>query len=707
MADALDFRTLMVVLALLYFCEAAGLIYVWRTHLNYTPSRNWALGSVLIAVGTLFVAARGQFSGAAAIIAGNLCICTGILVYASGVVQASERKAPWRSGAALLCAYLLAITWFTIWVPSLETRILLFGCFTAVCLGFAAACALRAPPGPLRLTLSLIAALLALQAGTALMRGIAAMQFGATLFQASTSQLVFIFSNIASSFLLAVLFATLTSQRVTALLVEARTLAERAAAVKSDFLANMSHEIRTPLNSIVGFAGLLKASDALNARDRRYVEVVGDAGRSLLTIVNDVLDFSSLDSGAFKLHAKPFALRVLIEHVAEGFLPLTTEKGLSLDVRVQGAPAPAHVGDDTRIRQVLINLIGNAIKFTAKGGVSVTLEAAPPTGGRQRLRIEVRDTGIGIAPAKLPALFTRFTQADGSINRRFGGSGLGLAISKRLVEHMDGRIGVDSMEGAGSMFWFVLDLACAPQSALGEAAADQSSVRETSLRRILVVDDVDLNRELVIALLAPHGHDIDQAADGAEAIRAVERKAFDLVLMDVQMPGIDGLAAARTIRALPQCSRLPIVAMTAQALPEQIDACRKAGMDDYVAKPIVPTALFAAVEKWTDRTAPAKPAGPEISLPDDVTLELRAKFIERCAVDLAEIHALMSSKSAATRGDLHKLIHRCAGAAGTLGFAEIGACAGDLDQAFARGDDPPDADVARFAAVLDAAVKAA
>lgn len=707
MADVLDFRTLLVVVALMYFCQAAGLIYVWRTHLNYAPARNWALGSGLIAVGTLFLALGQQLASSAGIIGANLCIYMGMLLFASGIVQACERKVPWRAGAALICAAVLALAWFTIWAPSVPARVMVFSCFSTVCFGFAAASALRAPRGPLRGTLWLIAALLTAVAAASFVRGIAAVQFGTTLFQSTVPQIVFMFTTIVSSFLLTILLATLTSQRVAALLVQASAVAERAAAAKVDFLTNMSHEIRTPLNSIIGFAGLLKASDALTTRDRHYVDVVGDASRSLLAIVNDVLDFSSLDSGGIQLHPKPFALRALIEHVAEGFLPLTTEKGLSIDIRVQGTPAPAHLGDDTRIRQVLVNLIGNAIKFTIKGAVTVTLEVTAEAGDRQHLRIEVRDTGIGIAADKLPELFTRFTQADSSINRRFGGSGLGLAISKRLVEQMSGQIGANSAEGAGSMFWFVLDLPCAAQSALAQDTKAGASVRRITPRRILVVDDVDLNRELAIALLAPHGHEIDEAADGAEAVRAVERKTYDLVLMDVQMPGIDGLAATRTIRALPQCAGLPIVAMTAQALPGQIDACRDAGMNDYVAKPITPAALFAAVEKWSARVEPAKPAAPAGSLPDEIMLKLRAKFVERCISDLSEIHALMSSPGADARGDLHKLIHRFAGTAGTLGFAEIGACASGLDQAFARGDDPAEADIARFAAELEDMVKAA
>ncbi len=487
---------------------------------------------------------------------------------------------------------------------------------------------------------------------------------------------------------------------------DARDRAEKAMRAKADFLANMSHEIRTPLNSIIGFSGLLAASGDLQPRDRHHVDIIGGASRSLLAIVNDVLDFSSLDSGTIKLNERAFDLSKLLGEVADSFLPATTEKGLAINVRIEGAPAGAHAGDDARLRQVLVNLIGNAIKFTAKGGITVTLKANVPRDGRQGLRIEVRDTGIGIPSDKQEALFTRFTQADSSINRRFGGSGLGLAISRHLVELMGGQIGLDSVEGAGTMFWVALDLNCAPESELAQHASAHSTDEGLTPCRLLVVDDVDLNRRLIAALLAPYGFAIDEAADGGEAIRALETKSYDLILMDVQMPGIDGLTAARTIRAMQHTVRVPIVALTAQALPDQIGACRAAGMDDYVAKPIQPGALFAAIRKWAGRASVAPSAAPPLQRADDIYDRLREKFIERCRAELRSLYRLLRTPGAGGAKDLEAIVHRLAGTAGTLGFAELGALAADVDRTLAAGDIPNDAALRKLAVTLEALVAA-
>ncbi len=482
----------------------------------------------------------------------------------------------------------------------------------------------------------------------------------------------------------------------------ARAAAEQATAAKSDFLANMTHELRTPLNSIIGFTGLLTKSRGLGKTDRRYVEIIESSSQSLLALVNDILDFSSLENSGLVLHPTPLSFQKLIEQVATKLSLIAQDKRLTLKIVCAPMVARAHFGDAMRIRQVLVNLLSNAIKFTSKGGVTVFLSAEEHSDSMQHLRVEVRDTGIGIAPEKMKTLFGRFAQADASIHSRFGGTGLGLAISKRLIESMNGAIGVESVEGVGTTVWFTLTLPRIDPAALVERpAADNEANKKADKRRILVVDDVDLNRELVLALLAPHEHMVDQASDGAAAVSAVKSADYDLVLMDVQMPVMDGLAATRAIRAMSGCEDLPIVAMTAQALTSQIAACREAGMNDYLAKPITPAALFAVLEKWTGES------GQSAGTADDGLAKLRGEFVTQCAADLSEVKRLLGSGSPSARDELKKLAHRVAGTSGMLGLANISICASELDEALGRENVQDAAEYAQFMVKLEQLVRAA
>lgn len=466
-------------------------------------------------------------------------------------------------------------------------------------------------------------------------------------------------------------------------LAEARIAAESAARAKADFLANMSHEIRTPLNSILGFSRLLEQSGELDARDRRYAELVSNSGRSLLVIVNDVLDLSALDEGRLRIDSIPFAFPALVQEALDSFALGSEVKGLKFGVAYAGAPIERVCGDESRVRQVLTNLIGNAIKFTERGSVTVSIRAAAPRDGSQLLSVSVADTGIGIAPDALPTLFQRFTQADSSVSRQFGGSGLGLAITKQLVELMGGRIGADSTPGQGSTFWFELTLPIASHETTNPAAA----LEHRPTRRILIVDDVQENRELMCALLAAHS--VTHAIDGEDAINKARREHFDLVLMDVQMPGIDGLEATRRLRAEPNLAQLPIVAVSAHALPDQVTSFLEAGMNDYLPKPIEPEVLAAMVNKW---------AGGEIdaAAPTQAVLSsLQARFIARCQDDLQTLSAPEVEPSVA-----RAIIHRLAGAAATFGFPEVGQAALRADQRFSAGAMPTQHDIAAIVAAL-------
>jgi signal transduction histidine kinase/ActR/RegA family two-component response regulator len=375
---------------------------------------------------------------------------------------------------------------------------------------------------------------------------------------------------------------------------EARAAAERAAGAKSSFLAAMSHEIRTPLTSVLGMADLLATED-LAERQNGYVEAIRASGRHLLTILNDILDFSRIEAERLELERIDFPLGGVLGELRSLVAPQAAERDLAVAFELDEGAPPMVRGDPTRLRQVLFNLIGNALKFTREGRISVAAQQAARDGRIVRLRFEVRDTGVGIPSERQAALFEPFSQHDASTTRRYGGTGLGLAICKRLVEAMGGAIGVESTTGAGSLFWFEVPLEIGdPTAAAAVTTRPAFDPGSTPPLRVLVAEDMRMNRELLRAMLGRQGHDVTFAEDGAEAVEWAERERFDLVLMDVRMPVMDGMEAARRIRRLPSpAGSVPILGLTANVMEAERRRCVEAGMDMILTKPVAWPELFA------------------------------------------------------------------------------------------------------------------
>jgi signal transduction histidine kinase/HPt (histidine-containing phosphotransfer) domain-containing protein len=472
--------------------------------------------------------------------------------------------------------------------------------------------------------------------------------------------------------------------------------ADAATRAKSEFLAIMSHEIRTPMNGVLGMAHLL-LDTPLGPGQRRQVETLRDSGQALLTILNDILDFSKMEAGRLDLADEDFDLERVVGSVTALMTPRAREKGLALRASVAPDVPTALRGDAGRLRQVLLNLLGNAVKFTEGGEVDLDVTRGDPVHGRVPLRIVVRDTGIGIPPDAQARLFQEFTQVDASATRRFGGTGLGLAICRRIVLAMGGNIAVESRPGAGAMF--TVTLALEPAQAPLVPEAEVAAVAVTPLR-ILLAEDNPVNREVALGLLERHGHSVAVVTDGVAAVAAARDGSFDAILMDVHMPGMDGTEASRIIRGFPgTAGRVPIVALSASVMKDETDLCFEAGMDEFLAKPIDPAALVRVLARLgTPLAEPPAPAPVLATLLDEPYLRslidaLGAAHVAALAAALPEEmdshrRLLMAIRPGTDVTALRPPAHALKGVAANLGLASLATLAGAIEESARAGDAP-------------------
>jgi len=487
---------------------------------------------------------------------------------------------------------------------------------------------------------------------------------------------------------------------------EARLAAEAANSAKSEFLARMSHEIRTPLNGVVGMIDLLRSTE-LNSSQQRYATLARDSADALMKVINDILDFSKIEAGKVEMESLEFDLRALVADLTELLVPLAAKKKLALTCRIDPDLPALVVGDPNRLRQVLTNLVNNALKFTTCGSITIDVAIQHRAANGMTVGIAVKDTGIGIPADRRDRLFQSFSQVDSSTSRKFGGTGLGLAISKRLVELMGGTIGFQSEEGQGTTFSFTIAVgtcltspnAANPGATKGPGAAVPAGPAALQGLHLLVAEDNEMNQFVIQETLRRMGCTCDIVGDGALALEAVQHGQYNAVLMDCQMPRMDGLEAARRIREREGATvgaRMPIIALTAEAIQGDREKCLAAGMDGYVSKPIDADKLFATIATVARRPqplgGPGEPAAPPIDVAAlllrcmsdaEFAVETLEQFHERA---ISEVDLLRRELAAGDADNIKRLAHNFQAVAAHVSAGALRSVAIEIEEAGARRD---------------------